>query len=493
GPDVFRRVCYFTNWAQYRPGIGRFTISNIESRLCSHIHYAFAKINDDELVHFEANDIPTHNSIGMYKQIVNLKNINPALKVVLSVGGYSAGNRPFSQLAESPTKRRHFIRQSITFLRRYSFDGLEINWEYPLAKDERNFASLVKEFREEFNQRVNWKDSFGPFLLVCAVPAGKNNIDVGHNFKSLADNMDYITVMSYDLHGIWNRKTGQNAPLHAADYEIGAERQLNVEWAMNYWLSKGIPNWKLNMGIATYGRGFTLASPTNTNPGSPILGPSPAGTYTRQAGILAYYEICPMKTSSRLHWMSDSKVPYLVKGSTWVGFDNIKSIKDKVKWLKTKAFGGYSVWALDMDDFSNVCQQGRYPILRALVDALGYQQISHLKTQTRPIKFILTIGGFNAGNSPFRRIVSSQRSRKVFVSHVVSYLRRYHFDGLDIDWEYPTAVDKRKFVKLAWELRKAFDKEGKGNRNQSPLLLSCAVPAGKTKIDAGFDVTNLAQ
>ena len=40
--------------------------------------------------------------------------------------------------------------------------------------------------------------------------------------------------MAYDLHGGWERKTGQNAPLHPRGAEHGAEKQLNVVSTLSY-------------------------------------------------------------------------------------------------------------------------------------------------------------------------------------------------------------------------------------------------------------------
>ena len=38
-------ACYFTNWAQYRTGVGKYAVSDIDPHLCTDIIYAFAYID----------------------------------------------------------------------------------------------------------------------------------------------------------------------------------------------------------------------------------------------------------------------------------------------------------------------------------------------------------------------------------------------------------------------------------------------------------------
>lgn len=84
----YKIVCYYTNWAQYRPKPGTYFPEDVDPNLCTHIIYAFAKINDNsELQSFEWNDESTDWAPGMYQRTVNLKKKNKDLKVLIAVGG----------------------------------------------------------------------------------------------------------------------------------------------------------------------------------------------------------------------------------------------------------------------------------------------------------------------------------------------------------------------------------------------------------------------
>lgn len=54
--DEYRRVCYHTNWAQYRLKPGKFMASDVPGHLCTHLVYAFATMDRNKLKAFEWND-----------------------------------------------------------------------------------------------------------------------------------------------------------------------------------------------------------------------------------------------------------------------------------------------------------------------------------------------------------------------------------------------------------------------------------------------------
>lgn len=80
----------------------------------------------------------------MYEEFNKLKKKNPQLKTMLSLGGASAGVDKFRKLTSSDEDRKKFIKNTITLLRKYNFDGLDLDWEFPEAQDKTGFSKLVR-------------------------------------------------------------------------------------------------------------------------------------------------------------------------------------------------------------------------------------------------------------------------------------------------------------------------------------------------------------
>lgn len=359
----YKLVCYFTNWAWYRPGIGKYLPDNIDENLCTHIVYGFAVLNYDELT------IRTHDSWAdidnkFYERVVEFK--NKGVKVTLAIGGWndSAGDK-YSRLVRNPAARAKFIRHVVEFLEKYGFDGLDLDWEYPVCwqvdckkgnpDEKENFAAFVKELSDAFKPRG--------LLLSSAVSPSKTVIDAGYDVPTLSEYFDWIAVMCYDYHGQWDKKTGHVAPLYYhpeddVDYFNSViltviiclfyiTKNLFQDYTMRYWIELGADPSKLVMGMPLYGQSFTLADPKNNGLNAKAPGPGHAGEFTRAAGFLAYYEICDRIFNHGWTVVQDPEGrmgPYAYKGNQWVSFDDQETLRRKTQFIKELGIGGGMVW-----------------------------------------------------------------------------------------------------------------------------------------------------
>ena len=84
-------------------------------------------------------------------------------------------------------------------------------------------------------------------------------------------------------------------------------------------------------------------------------------------------QVCDMLIEGAAYiWDDEMKVPYLVQGDQWVGFDDERSIRNKMDWVKENGYAGAMVWTVDMDDFNGtVCGSGvKYPLIGAMREEL---------------------------------------------------------------------------------------------------------------------------
>lgn len=205
----YKVVCYFTNWAWYRQGGGKYLPEDIDGKLCTHIVYGFAVLDRDSLTikpHDTWADFDNH----FYDRVVAYK--KKGVKVTVAIGGWndSAGDK-YSRLVRDAAARDRFIKHVTEFIEKYNFDGLDLDWEYPVcwqvecnkghADEKQNFAQLVRELSKVFRPRG--------LLLSSAVSPSKTVIDAGYDVPKLSKYFDWIAVMAYDYHGQWDKQTGK--------------------------------------------------------------------------------------------------------------------------------------------------------------------------------------------------------------------------------------------------------------------------------------------
>jgi len=340
----------------------------------THVNYAFFDVTQgcavaslDEYADFEIlfpelgmawGDNKEHGNIGAF-QI--LKERHPHLSVVLSLGGWTKSTH-FSACAKSAAKRQTLVDSALAMLRRTGFDGLDLDWEYPVCcglpsngvdpEDWNNYLLLLGELRAALDaeyptvhKELSIAMGMGP-AVTNAAPK-----------KELAEVLDVIYMMTYDYNGAWPPMlTAHNAPLYPDPaYEAaGGQAGFNVEWGVSQWAA-AVPPAKLVMGLAGYGRtwyGTTQLYATASGAGPGTYWNPPDGN--EDPGMLRYDEI----TSDRFahftrHWSEPSQVPYMtgqLNGKdAFITHDDPQSIALKAAYAKAAGLGGLMWWEASED------------------------------------------------------------------------------------------------------------------------------------------------
>ncbi|RUS78750.1 hypothetical protein EGW08_013501, partial [Elysia chlorotica] len=353
--------CYYSSFAQTREGPGNFLPEDIDPHLCTHVIFAFVDITADgtDLTPFNRND---QGPGGLYNRTLALREKNQALKVLLAVGGWQIGSKPFIPMVRTDSNRRRWVTNVITYLRRHGFDGFDVDWEFPATRgspedDKFKFTLLMKELFEAFAREAK-ETGREKLILTMATASGTFYINQSYEPSKIIrqgrEYVDYMLLMTYNYHGQWERRTGHHSGLypHRDDPQHGEMAQLYQEWSINYWLDVGIPKEKLIVGIPTYAMSFTLADQSETGVGAPAIGGGRMGKYTKETGILAYYEICENLRESgwRSVWLDEQAVPYAYGGDQWAGYENTRSVTLKAENIVTRGLAGAFVWSVEMGD-----------------------------------------------------------------------------------------------------------------------------------------------
>ena len=100
------------------------------------------------------------------------------------------------------------------------------NWS-----DKGNFAALVEELAAAFA---------GPgWQLSAAVSPAIFRINDGYDVRRISAALDFINVMTYDLHGTWDNYADHHAPLTRRPFDMWATENLHADGGISYWIQKG--------------------------------------------------------------------------------------------------------------------------------------------------------------------------------------------------------------------------------------------------------------
>lgn len=333
----------------YVAGFRNYDFSEIDATKLTHINYAFANIIDGRVAFGSDMIDNTDRDIEDIKTLLSLKEVNPDLKILVSVGGWGwSGN--FSDAALTDSSRNIFAASAAQFILDHGLDGIDLDWEYPnqpgagntyRPEDVHNFTLLLESVRRHIDSLALKLDRAEPFLLTIAT--GGDSVYVANTeLGELEKYLDFINIMTYDYHNGLTSQAGHHSNLHlsASDYPHGDATDRSVRMH----LDAGVSPAKLNIGVPFYGRRWKGVEPVNN------------GLYREAATTgesIPYTEVLAALADSsfvRL-WDTAALAPWLwnEQDSLFISYDDKESLKAKMEYVLSQGLGGVMFWEYTED------------------------------------------------------------------------------------------------------------------------------------------------
>ena len=96
----------------------------------------------------------------------------------------ATGQKQWASNVVTPEARTNFAQNAPQFLRNHSFDGIDLDWEFPPEELKENFVLFLKEIREQFD--VSEKESENKLLLTVATSAITRQINKSYDVPKLS-------------------------------------------------------------------------------------------------------------------------------------------------------------------------------------------------------------------------------------------------------------------------------------------------------------------
>lgn len=310
-------------------------IDRYDVRKLTHIIYSFC--------HLKGNQLLVGNGEPIIRKLVSLKQQNPSLKILLSLGGWG-GCKTCSDVFATAEGRNEFARSVKEWNDKLGADGIDLDWEYPAIEgypehpykpeDKANFTELVIALRKALGKNREISFAAGGFTKF---------LEESIEWKKVMAVVDRVNIMSYDLINGYSTVTGHHTPLYST-----AEQKESTDNAVRYLESLGIPRKKLVIGAAFYARVFENADSVNN------------GLYraTKFKSFIPYRTF--PSTLAKVdgyasYWDETAKASYSYNASKklFATYDDSLSIDLKTKYALDKGLNGIMFWELTLDKPEN--------------------------------------------------------------------------------------------------------------------------------------------
>ena len=318
-------IAYYSGSSE---GIDKYRVEDL-----TQIIFSFGHLKGNRLHISNARDT------GRIQKLVSLKQRNPKLKVLLSLGGWG-GCAPCSDVFSTAEGRNEFAASTKELLDFFNADGIDLDWEYPAIEghpghaykkeDKTNFTLLVEALRKSLGKKAIISFAAGGFDKFL-----QESID----WQAVMPVIDFVNLMSYDLVSGFSKVTGHHTPL----YSNSTQKQ-SADNAIRYFQSINVPLKKIIIGAAFYARTWENVKDINN-------GIYQQGNFKHFISFSQFDQRLNKDSGFVYYRDSIAKAPYAYnkRTNTFATFDDEESVTEKVKYVKQLELGGIMFWELSLD------------------------------------------------------------------------------------------------------------------------------------------------
>jgi spore germination protein len=223
-------------------------------------------------------------------------------------------------ILNNPTNRARAIQQMLAVVQKYSYSGINVDFEAVPNTDRSAFTKFISELAQTMRP--------AGYLIVVSVPAEvqdnpHDSWTGAFDFAALAPNLDILQLMTYDENGPW----GPPGPVAGLDWVTTCTK----------YAASVVHASKISLGIPAYGYDWNL---------------------TRGTGFQVYWERIPAmiaKFGAVPQWDETTSSPYFTytaaNGTSHVvWYEDTRSIPLKSALTVNYNLAGVSVFALGFED-----------------------------------------------------------------------------------------------------------------------------------------------
>lgn len=330
-------VGYYANWS----ASGGYSPLDTPAEHLTHLNYAFAGIDAKSgrlVLTNPATDLRN------FEQLRTLKQRYPALRTLLSVGGWDYSTC-FGLVAATEESRKAFAESCLEAVLAHGFDGIDLDWEYPVSggpagiinspADRENFTLLLAAIRGVLDGQSRI-DGRKYDLTIAGAPGNEYLKKI--EGRKVVELVDYIFVMGYDMHGSWDGYSDLTAPLYQLP-GYSPQYKNSVSDGVSAYLAAGIPAEKIVLGIPFYGYLYEGVRPEGQGLHSPFVR-ARSISYDR---VRQEYLNRPGMSGG---FSEPAAVPWLYGDSLFISYEDARSVTAKAAWAGAGGLAGVGIWEL---------------------------------------------------------------------------------------------------------------------------------------------------